>query len=127
MNNEENQEYDVVIDTLVKYRNKLWEMTKRNMESEYVGMNIMDDIRLRQIDELKEAIDVWKNHKAGQAKFEELAAIVLNEEREQCAKLCEEIEMQGHALWDRTADPDAQGRATGAMDCAAAIRARIEP
>ena len=52
------------------------------------------------------------------------AALVAAHEREQCAKVCEEIEMQGHALWDRTADPDAQGRATGAMDCAAAIRSR---
>lgn len=48
-------------------------------------------------------------------------------ERDACAKVCEEIEMQGHSLWDRTADPDAQGRATGAMDCAAAIRSRSDP
>ena len=47
-------------------------------------------------------------------------------EREACAKLCDEVETQGHALWKRTYDPDAQGRSTGAADCAAAIRARGE-
>ncbi len=57
------EEYDVVIDVLQKHRDKLWEMTKRNMQSEFIGMNIMDDIRLSQIDELEEAIEVWKQHK----------------------------------------------------------------
>jgi len=49
-------DYDVVIDALQKYRDKLWKMTQRNMNSEYIGMNIMDDIRLKQIEELNEAI-----------------------------------------------------------------------
>lgn len=62
----EEQEFDVVIDVLQKHIDKLWEMTKRNMESEFIGMNIMDDIRLKQIDELKEAINVWKAHKDAQ-------------------------------------------------------------
>ncbi len=53
-------------------------------------------------------------------------ALVAAHEREACARLCEGIEMQGHALWKRTYDPDAQGRSTGAADCAAAIRARGE-
>ena len=57
------QEYDVVIDVLQKHSNKLWEMTQRNITSEYVGWNIMDDIRMKQIEELKEAISVWKKHK----------------------------------------------------------------
>ncbi len=57
------EEYDVVIDVLQKHRDKLWEMTKRNMQSEFIGMNIMDDIRLSQMDELDEAIEVWKRHK----------------------------------------------------------------
>jgi hypothetical protein len=57
------EEYDVVIDVLTKHKEKLWEMTKRNMQSEFIGMNIMDDIRLAQIDELEEAIEVWKQHK----------------------------------------------------------------
>lgn len=51
-----NEDYDVVIDALQKYRDTLWKMTERNMNSEYIGMNIMDDIRLEQIDELDEAI-----------------------------------------------------------------------
>ena len=51
-----NDNYDVVIDALQKYRDTLWKMTKQNMNSEYIGMNIMDDIRLQQIEELNEAI-----------------------------------------------------------------------
>jgi hypothetical protein len=50
------EDYDVVIDVLQKYRDTLWKMTERNMNSEYIGMNIMDNIRLEQIDELDEAI-----------------------------------------------------------------------
>jgi hypothetical protein len=56
-------EYDVVIDVLQKHHDKLWEMTKRNMNSEFIGMNIMDDIRLNQMDELKAAIQLWKESK----------------------------------------------------------------
>jgi len=56
-------EYDVVIDVLQKHHDKLWEMTKRNMNSEFIGMNIMDDIRLSQMDELKDAMQLWKNRK----------------------------------------------------------------
>ena len=54
-------EYDVVIDVLTKHKHKLWEMTRQNMQSEFIGMNIMDDIRLQQIDELNEAIKLWNN------------------------------------------------------------------
>ena len=56
-----NEDYDVVLDTLQQKRDKLWEMTKRNMNSEYIGMNIMDDIRLKQIEQLDEAMKMWKN------------------------------------------------------------------
>lgn len=59
--NEEEKEYDVVIDVLTKHRDKLWEMTRRNMQSEFIGMNIMDDIRLAQIDQINEAIELWNN------------------------------------------------------------------
>jgi hypothetical protein len=52
--------YDVVIDTLEKKRDSLWEMTSRNMNSEFSGMGIMDDIRLSQIAQLQRAIDLWK-------------------------------------------------------------------
>jgi len=54
------KEYDVVLDVLQKHHDKLWEMTKRNMESEFLGMGIMDDIRLQQMAEIKEAIRWWK-------------------------------------------------------------------
>lgn len=57
----EEQEYDVVLDVLQKHADKLWEMTRRNMTSEYIGMGIMDDIRLEQIEQLKEAMELWKN------------------------------------------------------------------
>lgn len=59
----EDDDYDVVLDVLQKHYDKLWEMTKRNMNSEYIGMNIMDDIRLDQMDELKKAMKLWKEHK----------------------------------------------------------------
>jgi len=58
-------EYDVVLDVLHKHYDKLWLMTKRNMESEYIGMNIMDDIRLKQMDQLKEAMELWRKHRDG--------------------------------------------------------------
>ena len=57
------KEYDVVLDVLQKHHDKLWEMTKRNMESEFIGMGIMDDIRLQQMAEIKEAIRWWKERK----------------------------------------------------------------
>ena len=57
----EEKDYDVVLDVLQKHADKLWEITKRNMTSEFLGMGIMDDIRLEQIDQLKEAMELWKN------------------------------------------------------------------
>ena len=62
----EEKDYDVVEDTLQKKIDVLWKMTKRNMESEYIGMNIMDDIRLDQIEELKYAIRLWQEYKQSQ-------------------------------------------------------------
>lgn len=53
-----NEDYDVVIDTLQKQHDILWKMTERNMNSGM--MNVMDDIRLDQMEQLKEAIDMWK-------------------------------------------------------------------
>jgi hypothetical protein len=55
----EEVEYDVVIDALCSRRDALWKMTKSNMDNDM--MNIMDDIRLEQISQLKKAIDLWKN------------------------------------------------------------------
>ena len=57
------KEYDVVLDVLQKHHDKLWKMTKQNMESEFLGMGIMDDIRLQQMAEIKEAIRWWKERK----------------------------------------------------------------
>ena len=57
------KEYDVVLDVLQKHHDKLWEMTKRNMESEFIRMGIMDSIRLQQMAEIKEAIRLWKERK----------------------------------------------------------------
>lgn len=54
------EEYDVVLDVLQKHHDKLWEMTRRNMQSEFIGMNIMDDIRLEQMDQLKQAMKLWR-------------------------------------------------------------------
>ena len=56
-------DYDVVIDVLQKHYDKLLEMTHRNLTSECIGLNIMDDIRIRQMEELKHAIKLWLNQK----------------------------------------------------------------
>jgi transcriptional regulator of heat shock response len=53
------QEFDVVIDALQQRIDSLWKMTQGNMN---MGMmNMMDDIRLEQIDTLREAIKLWEN------------------------------------------------------------------
>lgn len=59
MNNRKNimEKYDVVVDTLQKKIDALWKMIQANMNADM--MNIMDDIRLEQIDQLKNAIAVW--------------------------------------------------------------------
>lgn len=54
------EDYDVVLDTLQKHHDKLWSITKSNMTSEFLGMGIMDDIRLEQMSQLKEAMDLWR-------------------------------------------------------------------
>jgi hypothetical protein len=56
------EDYDVVIDVLQKHYDKLWEMNHRNMNSEF-GMSLMDDIRFKQMDQLLQAIDMWKGRK----------------------------------------------------------------
>ena len=55
------QEYDVVIDTLQEKRDRLWKMTQQNMNADM--FNIMDEIRLEQIDQLDKAILSWKKSK----------------------------------------------------------------
>ena len=56
------EKYDVVVDTLQKQHDKLWEMTQRNIK--HSSFNIMDDIRLRHMGELESAIECWKKHKS---------------------------------------------------------------
>jgi hypothetical protein len=55
-------EFDIVINTLQKQQDVLWRMTEQNMNSEY-GMSLMDDIRFKQMDQLQQAIDMWKARK----------------------------------------------------------------
>ena len=55
----EEKDYDVVIDVLQKHRATLWKMTSLNMNAE--SFNMMDQIRLEQIDELDRAIIMWTN------------------------------------------------------------------
>ena len=55
------QEYDVVLDALQEKRDRLWKMTQQNMNADMY--NIMDQIRLEQIDQLDRAIQQWKKSK----------------------------------------------------------------
>ena len=55
-------EFDVVINTLQRQHDILWKMTEQNMNSEF-GMSLMDDIRFKQMDQLQQAIDMWKARK----------------------------------------------------------------
>jgi hypothetical protein len=56
-------DYDVVIDTLQKQYDKLWNMTQAQINSDFTGMGIMDDIRFEQMDQLQQAIGMWKGRK----------------------------------------------------------------
>jgi len=57
----EDEDYDVVMDTLQKQRDILWNMTQSNMNHDM--FNIMDEIRLEQISQLDHAIASWKKSK----------------------------------------------------------------
>ena len=48
-----------MVDVLQKHYDKLWDMTKNNTE-----WGIMDQIRLRQMEELKYAMEIWEKHKS---------------------------------------------------------------
>ncbi len=50
-------EYDVVIATLQEAKDKLWKITQSNMNMD--NFNVMDQIRLEQIQELNTAIGMW--------------------------------------------------------------------
>lgn len=50
----ETERYDVVIDTLQKHYDKLWDMSKNKEE-----WGVMDYIRLEQMQQLKDAMKLW--------------------------------------------------------------------
>jgi len=56
------EQYDVVIDVLQKHHDKLFHMNLSNMNSES-GMSLMDDIRFEQMEQLQQAINMWKERK----------------------------------------------------------------
>ena len=58
--------------------------------------------------------------------FERFVTLVAAAEREACAEACEEVESRAEELWDKFAYPEDQGMASGARQCATAIRARGE-
>ena len=56
----EDEEFDVVINVLQKHHDVLWKMTQQNINADM--FNIMDQIRFEQMDQLKRAIRMWKDH-----------------------------------------------------------------
>jgi hypothetical protein len=77
-------DYDVVADALQKHRDSLWDIINRNMNSEYVPLNVMDDIRFYQIERLDAAIAKRKNKKEWVGlTYEEYEAMA-----EQCVTNC---------------------------------------
>lgn len=62
MNNDQEQEYeyDVVLDALTVKHDALMSMTMKNMNSEFMDMGIIDDIRLYQCEQLKKAMRMWR-------------------------------------------------------------------
>lgn len=61
MSIEDNDDFDIVLATLQKERDILWKLTESN--SNHGWFNIMDQIRLEQIDQLDKAIKLWNNSK----------------------------------------------------------------
>jgi hypothetical protein len=55
----EEKDFDPVIDALQGKIDALWKLTESNMRMNM--FNIMDDIRLQHIDQLKQAIHMWEN------------------------------------------------------------------
>lgn len=56
---DEDEEYDVVTDVLQKHADILLKMTNSNIEHDM--FNIMDQIRLKHVDQLDAAIRMWKD------------------------------------------------------------------
>jgi hypothetical protein len=66
----------------------------------------------------------WGTCYTGNVQLERFAALVAAAERRACAEACEEVESRAEELWDKFAYPEDQGMASGARQCATAIRAR---
>lgn len=62
------KEYDVVLDTLLAKHDALMAMTMKNMNSEFMSIGIMDDIRLEQCEQLKKAMRMWQGIEYGVGK-----------------------------------------------------------
>ena len=58
---QDEEEYDIVLTVLQQKRDGLWRMTEQNMNADM--FNIMDQIRLEQIDELDKAMAMWRKSK----------------------------------------------------------------
>jgi len=59
----EDDDFDVVVHALQTHRDILWKMTERNTNNDM--FNVMDQIRLEQIDQLDNAIKCHKVQKSG--------------------------------------------------------------
>jgi len=58
----DDDDFDIVVHTLQIHRDKLWKMTQSNMNNDM--FNVMDQIRLEQIDQLDNAIKCHKVQKS---------------------------------------------------------------
>ena len=58
---QDEEEYDIVLAVLQQKRDGLWRMTQQNMNADM--FNIMDQIRLKQIDKLDKAMAMWRKNK----------------------------------------------------------------
>lgn len=62
--------YDVVTDVLQKHYDKLWDMSKNKED-----WGMMDFIRLEQMDQIKQAIKLWKSHlHRGEGKYSDIVS-----------------------------------------------------
>lgn len=77
--------------------------------------------------------EAWLTAGANPPHFDAPAVIVehfynlaVQHEREECAKLCDEVSLQALVSWKLAYHPEDQGREMSADECAHAIRARGE-
>lgn len=57
---DDDKDFDVVVDVLQKHHDKLLKMTQQNINADM--FNVMDQIRLEQMAQLKAAIKLWEKH-----------------------------------------------------------------